>query len=157
MAVSQITTASMLHLMREDENPKEEILSAIGDISDIELFGTNILLGIYIQSSTTKAGLITSSMSRESIYQGKVGLVLKLPVAPFPEKILARFGGKPPQVGDWVTFNVGNADQLSVMGTGSKNVSRLADVGLEIYSGWPCRRIPAEYIEERVKNPRSIV
>lgn len=157
MSVSQVTTASMLHLMQEGKEPEKEILAAIGDISEIDCFGTNVLVGIYIQSSKTKGGLITDTMSRESIYQGKVGLVLKLPETKDFDRLRPRFGKRGLRVGDWVTYNVGNGDQLSVMGVGSKRTERLAEVGLEIYSGWPCRRVPAEWIEERITNPRSVV
>lgn len=157
MAVSQLTTASMLHVMKEDSDPAAEIFKACGSLDDIECFHTNILVGIYIQSSVTKGGLITGMMSRESIFQGKVGLILKMPVAPLPEKLALAFGKKPLAAGDWVVFNVGNADQVSYNGKGSKRIERLADVGLELYSGWPCRRIRAEYIEERISGPRVIV
>lgn len=159
MAVSQLTTASLLHLMQEGDDPAKEIVESVGDLSEIELVDTGILVGIYIQQSKTKGGLITNIMSKASVFQGKVGLVLKLPNAPLPKSEADAWGGpdKLPKVGDWIVFNPDNGQQLSVHGIGAKPSERLKDIDLELFAGWPCRVVEAKYIIGRVKNPRSIV
>jgi len=65
-------------LMSHDVEPKEAILNAIGDLSEVELFHNQILLAIYIRPEKTKSGLIlTDSHRDEDRYQSKVGLLVK--------------------------------------------------------------------------------
>jgi co-chaperonin GroES (HSP10) len=64
--------------MSHDVEPKEAILNAIGDLSEVELFHNQILLAIYIRPEKTKSGLIlTDSHRDEDRYQSKVGLLVK--------------------------------------------------------------------------------
>lgn len=156
--MSQLSTASIMHLMIEDSDPAKEILDAVGDLSDIELTEDLVLVGIYIQQGKTKGGLITTQLSIESVYQGKVGLVLKLPPQGLTEREHKAWGGadKLPKVGDWVYFKADDGMSMSVHGTGGKRSERLQDLGINI-DGWPCRMFEAKYILGRVKEPRSIV
>lgn len=65
-------------LMSHDVEPKDAILNAIGDLSEVELFHNQILLAIYIRPEKTKSGLIlTDSHRDEDRYQSKVGLLVK--------------------------------------------------------------------------------
>jgi co-chaperonin GroES (HSP10) len=64
--------------MSHDVEPKEAILNAIGDISEVELFHNQVLLAIYIRPEKTKSGLIlTDSHRDEDRFQSKVGMLVK--------------------------------------------------------------------------------
>lgn len=153
---SHVQTASVLHLMQEVDHPEKEIFEAVGDISGMEFPDTSMLVGIYIQQGRTKGGIITNRLSLESIYQGKVGVVLKMPLAPMPKSEIVAWDGKPPKVGDWVFFNPDNGQALNICGVGAKMSERLKAQDLELI-GWPCRLVEAKYILGRVKDPRSVV
>lgn len=157
MATSQLTTASMLHLMEVNEHPEEEIKASVGDLKDFEWSDDSILCGIYIQPGKTKGGIITSAMSKQSVYQGKVGLVLKLPAKPFADDRIAAWGGKPPKVGDWLVFNPNDGQMMSIMGAGAKPSQRMKDIDFELYAGWPCTLIQEKFVYGRIKDPTAVV
>lgn len=58
---------------------KRDILAKIGDVSGFEIAQNEILLAIYQRPETTSSGIIQVAQTlKEDIYQGKVGLVLKI-------------------------------------------------------------------------------
>lgn len=156
--MSQIKAVSLLHLMQEDDHPEDEIKAAVGNLDQIEMAGESILIGLYVQQGKTKGGLITQSLSIESIYQGKVGLVLKTSNQDFTDQEKKAWGGEGrlPKVGEWVFFKADDGIALSVLGTGAKRSPRLTDLGIEM-DGWPCRVFEPRYILGRIKSPRSVV
>lgn len=154
--MSQLATSSMLHVMREDGKPIEEIMEAVGDISAMDVVNDAVLIGIYIQQGMTKGGLVIARLSIESAYQGKVGLVLKTPRGGYSTHTQDTWAGKPPKVGEWVYFRPSNGDPVSVCGEGAVQSKRLDDLGINLV-GWPCLIMGSEFIMGRIKEPRSIV
>lgn len=58
---------------------KSEILAKIGDVSEFEIANNEVLLAIYQRPETTAGGIIMTPRDlKEDIYQGKVGLVLRI-------------------------------------------------------------------------------
>jgi len=58
---------------------KKEILSKIGDVSEFEIAQNEVLLAIYRRPETTAGGIVLSRrILDEDVYQGKVGLVVKI-------------------------------------------------------------------------------
>jgi hypothetical protein len=58
---------------------KRDILAKIGDVSEFEIAQNEILLAIYQRPETTAGGIIQVAQTlKEDIYQGKVGLVVKI-------------------------------------------------------------------------------
>lgn len=60
-------------------DPKREILDKLGDLSDFEIASNEVLLAIYRRPEKTAGGIIlTHNTLKEDVYQGKVGLVIKI-------------------------------------------------------------------------------
>lgn len=99
---------AMLH----EVDPKQEILAEVKPyLADVEPLGTDVLLAMYIRPEKTKSGLYlpeNKGARHEDQYQGKVGLVLKMGPAAFREDDSHVWGGRVPQVGDWIAVNVGD-------------------------------------------------
>lgn len=61
---------------------KNALVKAVGDISEVEILGENLLVATYIRPEKTDGGIIRAKDSiKEDEYQGNAGLVLKLWVA----------------------------------------------------------------------------
>lgn len=124
--------------MSHDIDPKTEILTAIGDLSEIEVFNNNLLVAIYIRPNKTKSGIIlTDDTVEQDRYQGKVGLVLKMGNSAFEDETGRWFRGAEVKVGDWVVF-------------------RPSDGWSVAYNGQPCRILDDVVIRGVVTNPDSI-
>jgi len=68
----------MAMVMQHNEDPKEEIWKAVGDLSNFQLFGNEVLVAIYIRPQKTSSGIfLTDNYRDEDKWQGKIGLVLK--------------------------------------------------------------------------------
>ena len=60
-------------------NAKDEILKKLGDVSGFEIAQNELLLAIYVRPEFTPGGIIQVPQTlKEDIYQGKVGLVVKI-------------------------------------------------------------------------------
>lgn len=61
------------------EEQKREILKKVGDVSAFEIAQNEVLLAIYQRPEMTSGGIIQVAQTlKEDIYQGKVGLVIKI-------------------------------------------------------------------------------
>jgi co-chaperonin GroES (HSP10) len=61
------------------KDPKRNILDKLGDISDFEIAANEVLLAIYQRPEMTQGGILLPHQTlKEDIYQGKVGLVVKI-------------------------------------------------------------------------------
>lgn len=66
-------------LMEHTEDPKLAILNRVGDLKDIEVFGSDILIAVYMRPEKTKSGIILTDAARaEDAFQGKCGLIVKM-------------------------------------------------------------------------------
>lgn len=103
--------------MQTDFDSKEEIINAVGEnLKEIPLTGAQVLIGIYKRPQKTKGGLILPDQTRdEDIWQGKVGLILKMGAMPMDDNDKQFFGeGNLPKEGDWIVFRPSDGWPISV-------------------------------------------
>ena len=101
----------MAMVMQHNEDPKDEIWKAIGDLSDFQLFGNEVLVAIYIRPQKTSSGIfLTDNYRDEDKWQGKIGLVLKKGNTSLvdPTDMV--------EVNDWVLFRPSDGWGLTVNG-----------------------------------------
>ncbi len=106
-----------LHSSKHAEDPKKALLAKVGDISKKNISGAQVLVATYVRPRETKGGLKRTDESlAEDIYQGKVGLILKMgPQA--PEYLAMSFGEKSaPKVGEWVFYRIHDGFMLTING-----------------------------------------
>lgn len=132
--------------MVHDVDPRDAILAKVGDLSDVEVFGSDILVAIYKRPNKTKSGIfLADSTLAEDKWQGKAALVLKMG----PTAYLDEDGNKFRDIkeGDWVVARAsdGWACTLNTLKTG---VSREDAVD--------CRIISDIAVRMRIKDPDSI-
>lgn len=115
----------------QSSDPRATIQNMVGDLSkQMEVFYDLVLVAIFFRPEKTKGGIIRPVENvKEDAYQGKVGLVLMMgPDCKGPPNI---------EVGDWVTFSVGDGMSITV-----NNV--------------PCRMVPFDRIRIRVADPELV-
>lgn len=160
------TTAALHRMVRYDA--RREILNAVGDLSGFKLFGTNLIVAPYVQSGLlrgvgeeaevfsldalyeryeAKSGLLTQQLSVESIYQGKVYLVLAI-----------GDGVKEPRykVGDWIVTLQENTRAVSISAPGAKQSKVLEKLGVT-YVGFPCKFLYDADVYMRIDDPDMVV
>jgi co-chaperonin GroES (HSP10) len=95
---------------------KATIIEAIGDLSKIEVMQNDVLVATYIRPEKTFGGIyLPDSAIEEDLFQGKVGLVLKMGPAAFNDD--ERFGSLQAVPGNWVVYRVGDSWDLTLRGT----------------------------------------
>ena len=130
--------------MLHDEDPKLEILKKAGDLTDVEVFGNDILVALYIRPQKTKSGIILADATRdEDRYQGKAGLILKIGPTAYVDDDGNKF--RDINVGDWVVFRPSDGWPVSLNGVGSGSRDAI-----------PCRVISDINIRLRVSSPDAI-
>lgn len=100
------------------EAQAELMRQMVGDLSNVEVMGNRVLVGIYIEPAKKGSIFLSKETLKESIYQGVVGLVLKLGRQAFkddPENKVS-FHGQSAKDGDWITFRAGDAKRTQVRG-----------------------------------------
>lgn len=103
---------------------KAEILDALGSLDDISVMYNMALLGTYIRPERTRGGIIRPDENiHEDLYQGKVGLVLKLGPMAFQDDDVTKFYGQKAEPGEWVVYRVGDAWSLTVRGIACRLVA----------------------------------
>lgn len=126
--------------MVHKEDPIAEIAEKLALIlPGITMLGADVLLAIYVRPTITAGGIHLADATRnEDVYQGKVGLVLKMGPIAFEDDDNHRFGGVKPKEGDWVAVRVGDTFQLSL-------------------GDWPCRIAEDINIRAILTDPDSII
>jgi len=125
-------------MMQHDVDPAKKLIEEIGDLSTVELFNNQILLGVYIRPEKTKSGIyMTDSHRSEDRFQSKVGLILKMGPRAFEPNNYGLFEGETFNLHDWVVSRPANGWNITVHGV-------------------LCRIIRDEQIEGRVKNPDEV-
>lgn len=173
---------AMVHLNWHHDDPEQarkEILSAVGDISWLQLFGSQVLLGDYMRPVTTRGGIITRSAEQnEDIFQGTIGMILAIgpqawratrsttrlvPMTVGDKEVVEvevagdeeRFGGELPKVGDFVYCRPQDTVMCAIKGPGSR---MLEDKGHKReFQGWPCKLVFARDIYAKVALPHAIL
>lgn len=149
------------------------VLQAIGDISDMDLFGRQVLVAVFARPNvryiTMPDGTINAiytplKEAKEDWWQGKACLLLKTgPEAFKGEKsyLDAMFGGMPPKPGDWLFANAAAGMQISLYGDGGSRPQGHDHRGklMDIYEwdGWPCRVYSDDQFFGRIAKPHSVI
>ena len=103
--------------MQHDVDPRKAILDEMGNIDDIEIFHTQVLVAIYLRPDKTKGGVILAPQTRdEDKYQGKVGLIIKKGENAFIDDTGKWFNHVKCDVGDWIVFRPSDGWQINVHG-----------------------------------------
>lgn len=134
---------------------RTEIINSVGDLSEIDLFGNQIIVAPYVQSGVVWSdrlgfpreerlsldnlyglydsgkGLFNPSAAKESIFAGTVYLVLKTGEE-------CKKGLKP---GDWIFTLQENTRQLSVTSATAKRSRVLKEIGVDYAAGWPAKLV----------------
>lgn len=170
MASKELYAQSALHRMvRYDA--RREILECLGDISDLEIFGNQVLLAPYVPSGLMwspslgfpieerlslgalnalydeKKAFLAQQLAVEALYQGKVMLVVK--VGDDPKVRL--------QVGEWVWSLQENTRGVSIAGKGGRKSAVLAAVGADYPVGFPCKISYDTDLYGRIPDPDMVV
>lgn len=104
--------------MAHESDPADVVRNSVGDLSGFELFHNLLLVGVYQRPEKTAGGIfITPKAKDEEIYQGTVGLVLKVGPAAFKDDDHNKFHGQSVQPGDWIVFRTSDTQKTSVNGT----------------------------------------
>ena len=123
---------AMLHKI----DPRTEIIEKFGKVLDgFEILNNEVLIATYLRPETTKGGIIlTPKVLGEDVFQGKVGLVVKVgPSCDFPTVPIA--------LHDWVMIK--SSDGLA----------------MEILSGndkIPCRLAMDQYVRVKLADPQLV-
>lgn len=100
-------------------NPKVALLTGVGDLSTTEIMGNRVLVAIYIAPEKTKGGIFRATDTvKEDVYQGTVGLVLKLGASAFVDESETKtfFHDQKATVGDWVVLTPGDGRRTQIRG-----------------------------------------
>lgn len=109
--------AAALYKIAGSADPLKEMLEQIGDLRKIDVGGARVLLWIYVRPNVTKGGiLLTDNESKEDIWQGTVGYVLKCGPLAFQDDETHKFGGFEAKEGDWVVFTPGEGRRRQING-----------------------------------------
>ncbi len=111
--MTQITTLKMAHA----KDPADVIREQVGNIDAIDVYHNQILVGIYTRPEKTAGGIILSEKTKkEDVYQGVVGLVLKVGPMAFVDDGTTKFHGQSIKPGDWCVFRTADTHQVAING-----------------------------------------
>lgn len=101
--------------VKHDTDPRDEIMVRCKPYLDgLTLMGSRIIVAIYQRPEKTQSGIILpGQVQKEDVYQGKVGLILKMGPMAFTEDDTHKWPVAP-KIGDWVAFRVGDTWQLTM-------------------------------------------
>jgi co-chaperonin GroES (HSP10) len=127
------------------EDPRETLLKKAGDLSTIEVLGSDVLLLTYMRPEKTKSGIILTDHARsEDAFQGKCFLVGKLGPLAFKDENGEKF--RDIKEGDWICARASDGLALTLNPTNSVSSSDAV----------PCRIIQDIHIRLRVATPDAI-
>lgn len=103
--------------MTHEVDPKEKLLTELGDISSVELFNNQILVAVYIRPQKTKSGIYLSEKTTdEDRHQSKVGLLVKKGPTAFNDTTGEWFAGEEFNLNDWLVFRPSDGWSITVHG-----------------------------------------
>lgn len=109
-----------------ESDPREALEHSLGNISEIELAPTELLVAIHVppKEAKTKAGIILADTTKKEYqYQGKVGLVVKTGANVFVDDERVQFHGFKASVGDWIVFKPADGWPVSINQTPCRVIS----------------------------------
>jgi len=134
-----------------DDDPKQDILNRIGSLDHVQIAQNEVLLAIYQRPEKTAGGIIlTQNSLKEDLYQGKVGLVIKIGASCQFERKDPKTGityGIPVSLYDWVLVRPSDTWALDV--NGDPNTFKREDFV-------PCRLVYDDQIRGKVAHPQVI-
>lgn len=154
---------------------KAHVAQAIGDISDLHIFGRQVLCAVFVRPNMsqktnpdgTKSTIYTSLKDiKEDWWQGKSVLILKLGPEAFQGDDSYRdavFGrGVPvPKPGEWLFANANAGIQVSIYGEGGTRPQGVDHAGRHVdlfeWEGWPCRIMSDDSFIGRIGKPHQVV
>lgn len=138
--MSVVVPVRSINAVSNSADPKQAIMDIVGPkLADIDVMFNRILVATFIRSEKTIGGIIRPGMNiQEDVWQGKVGLVLKLGQNAFEDDAETSFGGQEVEVGDWVVYKVGDAWALQI-------------------NDYPCRVVKDSGVILKVKDPSVIL
>ena len=133
-----ILSAPKIEQLSQAKDPKQGLISAIGDLSKAEVFADLVLLGTYIRNERTAGGIIRPLDNvKEDENQGKIGLVLKRGPLAYADWEDEDERGQNARLHTWVVFHNVHAWQIQL-------------------NGVPCRLIPYDKIRMSVTDPTLV-
>lgn len=103
--------------MNHEEDPRDKIMSELGDISGFKLLNNQVLCAVYIRPEKTKSGLYLSDKYRdEDRSQGKIGLLIAHGPSAFKDESGEWFGGYEFNIKDWLVFRPSDGWPVTVNG-----------------------------------------
>jgi len=131
--------------MQHDVDPAKDIWKRVGDTPNIDVFGTHVLVAIYMRPEVTGGGLYLPQQYRdEDKYQSKVGLIIKMGKKAFVEPEQKWFDGEKFDLGDWVVFRPSDGWDLTLPST------KPGDNGIK------CRLLSDTSVRGRVQHPDHV-
>ena len=114
------------------------------DIEPIRMLPTHVLVALYVREKVSASLYSAAQTQDEDIWQGKVGLVLKLGPKAFQSDERVSFDGfVPPVIGEWAVFRNSDGWDLGIVPFGEQRHIR-------------CRLIADEDIKAVVPRPEMI-
>jgi hypothetical protein len=114
--MSVATPHKAISLISNSTDPRAAIWQLVGDVSKRRILTDEVLVGIFIRPEKIGRIIRPDSNVEEDVWQGKVGLVLKLGRLAFRDPETGEFWPEEDrvEVGDWVVFRVGDGWQCKV-------------------------------------------
>lgn len=104
-------------VMDHTVDPREKLISELGDLSGIEIFNNQILVAVYIRPQKMKSGLyLSDKIIDEDRYQGKVGLLVKMGSEAFQDNSGQWFSNESFNLHDWLVFRPSDGWSITVNG-----------------------------------------
>lgn len=119
--------------MVHDKDPKEVIFDQYKPyLDDLRPLYSLVVVAIYQRPEMTRGGIILTQQTREEdVYQGKVGLVIKLGTRAFEDTDKVAFKDtERAKVGDWVVFRASDGFPMDV-GSKDNHTRWLNDVNIK--------------------------
>jgi co-chaperonin GroES (HSP10) len=130
---------------------KQQILDRLGDLQHFEIAQNEVLIAIYQRPEKTPGGIIlTHNNLKEDLYQGKVGLVVKIGPSCRFERTDPRTGityGIPVNLHDWVVVRPSDSWALDI--NADPNALKREDFV-------PCRLVFDDQIRGKIAHPQMV-
>lgn len=96
---------------------RKEVFDQIGDLQELDIFNTDILVAIWQRPTKTAGGIIMpDQVLKEDEFQGKAGLLLKKGPAAFEDAKGVWFQDANINVGDWLIYRPSDAWRIDIHG-----------------------------------------
>lgn len=87
------------------DTAKDDLLASLGDLSGIDVWDNNVLVGIYMRPKISKGGIhFTDTARADDRWQSKVGLIVKMGPSAFVDADGKWFNGSDIKLHDWIMF-----------------------------------------------------